>query len=200
MGTGGSRLGSGRPGYKVKGEQLQRLDIRVLRKRGLLWVGGTNTWSWSRGDENAGSIRFTVNESSVRLIYSVGGVDASQTIWTTTTPCAYGGSRRWYVCPVCSGRCEVLYQRSGRFACRSCQRVSYTSQSGSEHDRMIQRYHRLNALVDEGKPKWQRWATFNRLEDRLDRADEQANYALMRFVQPLQATVNTVRNRGSRGR
>lgn len=60
---------------------------------------------------------------------------------------------------------------------------------------MIQRYHRLNAMVDAGKPKWQRWATFNRLEDRLDRADEQANYALMRFVQRLQATVDTARNR-----
>ena len=189
MSKGGARLGAGRPGYKVKGEQLQRLDIRVWRRRGLLWVGGTNTWSWWRGDEPSGNIRFTVNEHSIRLTYHVGGTDASQTVWTTITPCGYGGSRRWFACPVCSGRCAVLYQRSGRFACRSCQRVSYTTQSGSEHDRINVRYHRLKALVEAGKPKWQRWATFNRLEDRLDRADAQASYSLMLFAQRLQATV-----------
>jgi len=79
----------------------------------------------------------------------------------------------------------VLYQRSGHFACRTCQRVSYTSQSGSEHDRLNARFHRLNALVEAGKPKWQRWSTFNRLEDRLDRADELANKSLMHFIQRL---------------
>lgn len=189
MATGGARLGAGRPSYKVKGEQLQRLDIRVWRRRGLLWVGGTNTWSWWRGNAPSGNIRFTVNEHSVMLTYCVGGTDASQTIWTTTTPCGYGGSRRWFACPVCSGRCEVLYQRSGRFACRSCQRVSYTTQSGSEYDRLNTRFHRLNALVEAGKPKWQRWATFNRLEERLNRADELATKSLSHFVQRLMKRV-----------
>ena len=185
MATGGARLGAGRPGYKVKGEQLQRLDIRVWRRRGLLWVGGTNTWSWWRGDAPTGSIRFTVNEHSVRLTYSTSGNDASQTISTTTTPCAYGGLRRWFACPVCGGRCEVLYQRSGRFACRSCQQVSYTSQSGSESDRVHARYHKLHALVENGKPKWQRWSTFNRQEERLNRADECATKYLFHFIQRL---------------
>ena len=185
MAKGGARFGAGRPGYKVKGEQLQRLDIRVWRRRGLLWVGGTNTWSWWRGDAPTGSIRFTVNEHSVRLTYSTSGNDASQTISTTTTPCAYGGLRRWFACPVCGGRCEVLYQRSGRFACRSCQQVSYTSQSGSESDRVHARYHKLHALVENGKPKWQRWSTFNRQEERLNRADECATKYLFHFIQRL---------------
>ena len=64
-------------------------------------------------------------------------------------------------------------------------RVSYTTQSGSEHDRINTRYNRVYALVFSGKPKWQRWATFNRLEDHLDRADAQASYSLMLFVQKL---------------
>lgn len=185
MGTGGSRCGAGRPAYKVKAEHLQRVDIREWRKRGLLWVGCSNSWSWSRGGEPSGSIRFTVGESSIQLTYAIDGRDASQTIWTTTTPCAYGGSRRWFCCPVCRGRCELLYMRSGRFACRSCQRVSYSTQSGSERDRLNTRYHRLNALVEAGKPKWQRWATFHRLEDRLERADYLATESLMYFVQRL---------------
>jgi len=67
MARGGARNGAGRPGYKVKGEQLLRLDIRAIHQRGLLWVGGTNTWSWSRGGEHAGSVRFTVETNSIRL-------------------------------------------------------------------------------------------------------------------------------------
>lgn len=190
MATGGARLGAGRPGYKVKGEQLQRLDIRVWRKRGLLWVGGTNTWSWWRGDAPSGSIRFTVNEHSVRLTYSTSGNDASQTISTTTTPCAYGGSRRWFACPVCCGRCEVLYQRSGRFACRFCQRVSYTSQSGSESERVHGRYHRLHALVETGKPKWQRWVTFENVVEQFKLADQRASQHLLQAIQRLRPGVS----------
>lgn len=185
MAKGGARCGAGRPSYKVKAEHLQRVDIRIWRQRGLLWVGGTNSWSWWRGSERTGTITFTVNANSVWLAYSVNGQDASQAINTTTTPCGYGGSRRWFCCPSCSGRCEVLYQRSGRFACRSCQRVSYTSQSGSESDRVHARYHKLHTLIENGKPKWQRWTTFNRLEEKFERADESANQMLWKVIQRL---------------
>lgn len=187
MAKGGARCGAGRPGYKVKGEHLMRLDIRVLHRRGLLWVGGTNVWNWSRGDEHVGSVRFTVEADSIRLAYSVNGQEASQHIATHTTPCGYGGSRTWFSCPVCRGRAALLYMRSGRFACRSCQRVSYASQSGSESDRGHARYHKLHALIEAGKPKWQRWATFNRLEDRFERADERASMSLLKVIQRLQA-------------
>ena len=185
MATGGARCGAGRPGYRVNGEQLQRVDIRVWRKRGLLWVGGTNTWSWWRGNAPSGNIKFTVSEHSVRLTYSVGGTDASQTIRTTTTPCGYGGSRRWFACPVCGGRCEVLYQRAGRFACRSCQRVSYTSQCGGSDDRVCNLYHRLAGKLEAGKPKWQRWATYNKLKERFERISEQFDESLYRQLQLL---------------
>lgn len=186
MGTGGTRCGAGRPGYRLKAEHTPKIDIRVWHKRGLLWDGGTNSWSWSRGAESAGSIRYTVSSASIRLTYSVNGQDASQTISTTTTPCHYGGSRPWFSCPVCHHRAAVLYLRSGRFACRSCQRVSYASQSGSESDRGHASYHRLHALIEAGKPKWQRWATFNRLEDRFERADERVSMLLLKVIQRLQ--------------
>ena len=187
MGTGGTRCGAGRPGYRLKAEHTLKVDIRVWHKRRLLWVGGTNTWSWSRGGESAGSIRFTVNADNIRLTYSVNGQDASQTIRTTTTSCRYGGARTWFECPVCRGRCAVLFMRAGRFACRQCQRVSYSSQSGSAHDRANTRYHQLAALIEAGKPKWQRWATFNRLEDRFEAVSEQFNHSLMRLIQQWQA-------------
>ena len=185
MAKGGARWGAGRPGYRVKGEHLMRLDIRAIHRRGLLWVGGTNTWSWSRGGEHVGSVRFTVEIDSIRLAYSVSGQDASQCIATNTTPCAYGGSRTWFSCPACCRRAALLYLRSGRFACRSCQGVSYASQSGSESDRVHARYHKLHAIIENGKPKWQRWATFNRLEEQFEWADERANQMLWKVIQRL---------------
>jgi hypothetical protein len=52
------------------------------------------------------------------------------TLWTTTTRPFYGGARRWFVCPNCSGRCAKLYARHdrGAFACRPCWRLVYWSQ------------------------------------------------------------------------
>jgi hypothetical protein len=81
----------------------------------------------------------------------------------------------------------VLFMRSGRFACRACQKISYASQTGSETSRGYANYHRLHALIDAGKPKWQRWATFHRLEDRFELADARANQSLLQVIQRLQA-------------
>ena len=187
MGIGGTRLGAGRPAYRLKAENTLKIDIRIWHQKGLLWDGGTNTCSWSRGGVSTGSIRFTVSAESIRLTYAVQGQDASQTIQTTATPCRYGGARRWFECPVCRGRAAVLFMRVGRFACRKCQKVSYTSQSGSSKDRELTRYHQLHALIQAGKPKWQRWATFERLEDRFERVNEQVNRSLMTLVQRLQS-------------
>ena len=187
MGTGGTRCGAGRPGYRLKAEHTLKVDIRLWRKGGYLVNGRSFNWQWTRCGEVTGRIGAAVSDNAIRLNYAVQGTDASQTIWTTTTPCRYGGARTWFQCPVCRGRAAVLFMRSGRFACRQCQRVSYTSQSGSWHDRALTKYHKLDALIKAGKPKWQRWATFERLEDRFERANEQANRSLMTFIQRLQA-------------
>jgi len=179
MARGGSRSGAGRPGYRIKAEQTRRIDIRRWQKGGYLVDGRSFTWQWTRGEEKTGNIGVWVVGGSIRLNYAVNGTDASQRIVTTSTPCHYGGSRQWFSCPVCHGRSALLYLRSGRFACRTCQRISYTSQSGSEIDRVSNRYHRMAALV-EAKPKWQRWATFDRLVDRFDLISEQFDLALYR--------------------
>lgn len=187
MGSGGTRNGAGRPGHRLKSEHSMRFDIREIRRRNQLWDGARSTWSWNRGGDHVGSIGYAVNENTIRLTYAINGQDASQTILTTTSQCRYGGSRRWFGCPVCGGRCEVIYLRSGRFACRTCQKISYASQTGSETSRGYANYHRLHALIEAGKPKWQRWSTFHRLEDRFARVDERANQSLLKVIERLQA-------------
>lgn len=186
MGTGGARCGAGRPSYRLKAEQRLKVDIRNWRKLGYLIDGQSFAWQWSRGGEVTGNIGVSVSSDSVRLGYTAQGRDASQTIRTTTTPCRYGGAQTWFHCPCCSRRAMVLFMRAERFACRQCQKVSYTSQSGSAHDRAIAQYHQLHALIEAGKPKWQRWETFNRLEDRFERVNVQVNCSLMQLVQKLQ--------------
>ena len=187
MSKGGARHGAGRPGYRLKAESVLKVDIRRWRKGGYLIDGQSFNWQWSRDGEVTSRIGVVISGGAIRLNYSMQGKDASQTIWTTTTPCRYGGARRWFECPVCHGRSAVLFMRSGRFACRKCQKISYKSQSGSADDRETARYHQLAAIIDAGKPKWQRWATFERLEDRFERASEQVNRSLMALIQRLQA-------------
>jgi hypothetical protein len=169
MAKGGARFGAGRPAHNVKAEHVARVDIRIWHKRGLLWDGGRNTWSWSRGDERAGSITFSVSEQSIRLTYAVNGLDASQTIPRTSTPCHYGGARPWFLCPLCQRRTALLYMRAGRFGCRHCQRVAYSSQSEDVMGRTWLKQRKLEARLCEDwqRPKgmWQR--TYDRLMDRL---------------------------------
>ena len=185
MGTGGARCGAGRPAYRAKAEQLMRVDIREWHSRGLLWNGGRNSWSWSRGSERVGSITFSVSEQTINLMYGIDGRDASQTIVRVETPCHFGGSRPWFQCPACQSRTALLYLRAERFACRKCQRVSYSTQSGTNHDRVCNLYHRLAAQLEDGKPKLQRWATFNRLEDRFERVSDAFDAAIYWRLQAL---------------
>lgn len=184
MSSGGSRFGAGRPGYRLKAEWTQRIDIRHWRRCGNLQAGKSFTWAWTYGGEPSGSVVVVVGVDTVRLTYALKNNadewrDASQTIRTTATPCHFGGWRRWFECPQCRDRAAVLYLRGGRFACRHCNRISYVSQSGSTTARLCNRYHKLAALIDEGKPKWQRWATFNKLEVRFERVSQQFNSSLV---------------------
>lgn len=183
MAKGGARIGAGRPGYRLKAEHTQRVDIRLWNQLGYLRDGAAFTWHWSRGDREAGGIDVSVAGDTVTLIYSVQDGpnrwrDASQSLSTTTTPCHLGGSRQWFSCPACHNRAAVLFQRDGRFACRKCQRISYSAQSGSAIDRLCHRFHRLHDAVKLGKPKWQRWATFDQLWDRFQRTSIQFDAVL----------------------
>ena len=174
MGKGGMRYGAGRPSYKVKAEHLQRVEIGRWHRGGYLRAGCSFTWSWHRGDETTGSIGVRVHGAdSLALQYMLGSEgqrrDASQTIRLTRTACNYGNARPWFVCPVCQRRAGVLYMRAGRFACRHCQRVSYSSQSCDLLDRMWRKQSKLEARLGEywGRPKGMRQRTYQALLDRL---------------------------------
>ena len=180
MSRGGSRFGAGRPAYRAKAENLMRLDIRVWHKQGLLRSGVTRSWSWSRSGKPAGSIRFSIDDSQIRFMYSINGSDASQTISRTSTPCHFGGSRQWFCCPICQKRTALLYMRSARFACRACQKVAYSSQSEDVMDRMVRKQNQIETSIKENakRPRGMRQSTMKLLFARLEDSEQRWGNAL----------------------
>jgi hypothetical protein len=162
------------------------LDIRQLHRRNCL-SPGAYSWNWLRGDEPAGSISIQVHHAD-SLILSYRVPDAINQIWQdvaqlvriTTTPCQYGGTRKWFACPRCGRRVEVLYMRHGRFACRHCQKVAYASQSECRISRITNRLHALEARIEGGKPKSMRGRTFEGICDRIGALDAAWGQAMKR--------------------
>jgi hypothetical protein len=93
--------GSGR-WYRWQGicttlEEVYRLDVRWLHRHGYL--DGRSHWvTWSRGEQQAGSLLLALQPEGVVLTYRcrVGGGDwesVRQVVTLAWTPCYYGGER-----------------------------------------------------------------------------------------------------------
>lgn len=197
MGTGGMRYGAGRPGYRAKAEQLQRVDIRQWHRRGYLREGCTFSWHWNRGGEPTGSIRVLVHgRESLALQYMIGEEgcrrDGSQTIRLSHTACPYGGTRPWFVCPRCHARAGLLFIRWGRFACRQCQRVAYSSQSDDALDRMWRKQQKIEGRLGQywRRLKGMRRKTYDRLMATLWRCEERRDDAFALAASHLLRRIN----------
>jgi hypothetical protein len=139
-------LGRKRP---IPAEVLQNL-FEPLRR--YLRPGRSFSWSWNRGGEPTGSIGVRVHDAhSLVLQYMIGEEgarrDGSQTIAPAYTACHYGNQRPWFVCPRCQRRAGLLFMRWGRFACRHCQRVAYSSQAEDVMDRTWRQQSKIEARL-----------------------------------------------------
>lgn len=180
MGTGGSRWGAGRPGWRRKCEQVLSLDIRRLSKRGHLQPGTYSSQSWSWNGAPCGSISTAATSSALQLSYSRTRDEEEPRRYCYDVPlertrCHFGGSRLWFRCPWCTRRCAVIYGLSsdGYFACRSCLRLGYSSECEGVIDRLNRRMRKFEARLDYGevKPKWMRWRTFEHICEEMERLD-----------------------------
>ena len=158
-------------------EETRRIDIRYLHKHGLLNPNRTGSLSWNIDGEPSGNISYTMYENTMILNFRwqrYGDEDwqsVVQTIWLDRTPCNYGGTRKWFLCPHCNKRVAILYQVNTLFLCRRCYQLPYASQGEDYPDRMERRANKIGLKLDpdglEGdyyyKPKGMHWKTFNRL-------------------------------------
>jgi hypothetical protein len=91
-------------------------------------------------------------------------------VTVTSTPCHFGGSRLWFVCPDCGRRCAILYP----WRCRICAKGRYVSELLSPEHRMIKKAYRIRARLGQrrsdglhgpfpGRPKGMHGKTYSRL-------------------------------------
>jgi hypothetical protein len=173
-------------------EDYRSIDVRWLKREGLLSAGVSRRITWSRCGEVTGSIN--VRSETGRVIFDYrqqynGGEwqDESYPVYIDTTPCHMGGERHWFLCPArgCGRRIAVLYG-GAIFACRHCYRLVYPSQREAYHNRAVRRADGIRdklgwvSGIANGhglKPKGMHWRTYQRLcalHDHLDRTSETA--------------------------
>src|ERR1041385_6962358 len=170
-----------------------QLDIRDLKRKGLLRPRGWFTLNCSRNGEVAASMRVLAEADSlyVRYRHSRYGSEwehKEYPIYFDSTPCNYGGSRLWFLCPGqgCSKRVAVLYMGS-IFACRHCYQLVYESQREQPYQRALSRAQKIRmrlggsgSMADDfpEKPKGMHWHTYKELSEEYDYQDALSIYGL----------------------
>jgi len=163
---------SGRQGRRAVIEAQQRVDVRELRRRGLLTAGQAGAW-----------VEAALAE------YSWDGNPYQVALPLTRIPCRFGGWRYYFKCQRCARRVEILVLAGGRtWGCRRCLRLRYISQGLAIGDRCERRADKLRdrVAIDDGanlhKRKWLRWRTFNRTCERADELQQVADGAFVARV------------------
>lgn len=121
-------IGSGARRFKHIGnvEQMLALDIRILRRLGVVRVGECtcDTVHWSIDGPSTSRARLRVDLSGIER---GGGVTITgdmpdgaikQRVAIEMVPSPFGGHRCYFICPFTGRRCEVIYYARGRFASR----------------------------------------------------------------------------------
>jgi len=200
---GGS--GSGRRwryGARSTADELRGLDVRSLARAGVLTPGSVGGWQWSQGGSKVASIATSSTHDYLTVTYrqrsdGENWVTQNYPIRLARTPCNFGGSRVWFLCPAvrCNRRVAILYG-GGVFACRHCYDLAYASSRESPSDRACRRAGKVRAKLGwppgilndiGGKPKWMRWSTFERL------VTEHDHYADMSVARMMQSIMHRIR-------
>lgn len=179
------RCGAGRPGWRPKAEACLRLDVREFARRKLL-ESSAFTWHWTNTEtgKQVASIGARVEGPAVRLDYAVNNQPVGELVRVTSTPCGFGGSRPWFACPRCERRVAVLFMRGGRFVCRRCAGVAYTSQSEDAIGRGWRVQHRIERRLgsDWSRPKGMHRSTHRKLTDQLIDCEVRRENAIASFL------------------
>ena len=179
--------GCGRRSSRDTTEDYRRIDVRFMERNGYLRMGAAGSLEWSRRGERIAHIDYRSEPGQVVLSYSArerGGEWEKLTypVRLDRTPCNYGGSRAWFVCPArgCGKRVATLF--GGRiFACRQCYGLAYASQRESRSDRASERAMAILKRLrcdnfytifdsDPPRPKGMHYRTYLRLATRYERA------------------------------
>ncbi len=156
---GGIGSGARRSAHIGNIEEMVALDIRTLRRLGIVAPGECiiDTLHWSIGGLSTASTRLRVDLSDIER----GGIVAitgempdgaiKQNVAVEMVPSPFGGHRCYFICPVRGQRCEVIYYAGGRFGSREAQNLSYAVQSMNDVSRARRKTAKLrNRLCGSG--------------------------------------------------
>ncbi len=171
---------------KTTTDQVKRIDIRFMKKQGLLKPNTTGSLNWTVRGEPCGSIRYTCYTDYLQLSFRHRNrgdewQPVEQYIPFDRTACHFGGERLWFLCPNCSKRVGLLYGVGKLFLCRHCYELPYSSQNSSHMDNLIEQKHKLGERIFEhyeggegwGKKKGMHLSTFNRLHTKYEQYEQQ---------------------------
>jgi hypothetical protein len=157
---GGKKVGgrgSGRRASLLVDKTTDFRSIDLASYSGLS-PGARGRVSWWRGDQEIGSIRFSVERSGLRLYYQTRWRndewrDINELIPFIETATNFGGWRRWFKCLTCERPCRNDSQYEPSFGSRKVHRL---------RERLG-----YSGLIEDPfppKPKGMHWATYRRLE------------------------------------
>jgi len=127
-------------------DDYPRIDIRDMKRRGKLEPGASGTLSWACHGRLVGTVNYECHRNRLDLIQH----SERHTVQFETTPCNYGGRRKWFLCPGCTRRVAVLCDVGGSFLCRHCHDLRYLSQNQSRLRRLISRRQHIAKRIFEG--------------------------------------------------
>ena len=168
-------------------EDFLCISIFRLHHEGVLCAGWSGDWIWqnSGANDEVARIGCCSNGHSLCLNYKARhrGEEwehIEETVLLSKTRPHFGGERFWFICPGCNKRCAKLFG-GVYFRCRECHGVGYQSQLSDGKNRALAKvFKRRKQLGGFGgmeepfppKPKWMRWATYERLRQ-ADKVDYQ---------------------------
>lgn len=168
---GGINSGRRRSVHRGVVEQFPAIDLRMLRRAGLLRPGECtyDTLRWRNQAPEALSARIFIDlsatdDASMRIIIAVGSGTINQRVAVECVPCPYGGFRCYFLCPINGVRCQQLFLADGQFASRKAHRLTYASQSENELSRARRKAHGLRRQVEgnarhsrpRGRNRWRK--------------------------------------------
>lgn len=201
---GGS--GSGRRwNSKETTSAYYQLDIRRWQREGLLEAFQSFfCLCWKVDVFPAPNLQAKLN----RVILSrLDGSGEKRPLWLEWTPCNYGGSRAWFLCPAphCGRRAAILYYGNyGRdVACRRCRQLAYDCQQESAKHRALHAAAEIRVKLGGSaslaapfppKPKGMHWRTYRHLYSRAERREAIFFGGLAAFVRRLERSLHDLNN------
>lgn len=190
-----------RPGHRARLESGLKLDLNKLARRGFVQPAvykGCGI-SWSREGETIASGYITADmngpdEGWFRI--QLGSLN--QTITLIALPRHFGGRQWYFLCPRMNRKVSVLWMPPGArdFACRQRwgRQVAYNSQFLDRDNRAHRGKAKINSKLcaiggldpDDWdfppKPKWMRWLTYKRAEERFDRYEADLDEGILELA------------------